>query len=147
MSQIIIEFRLTQSVKRPVLYQIILGLQFLTKVLFGSTRALDSVNIWLSIAILSTYPCLLISCEHRKKKFCGWKPGFMKTSNKSITWTNADLGTTFSENWIGVLTFSFQEIHLMEMSSAKWRPFCGSCGSPVWILILHGRDKWKTGAC
>ena len=33
------------------------------------------------------------------------------------------LGTIFSENLIGIKTFSFKKMHL-KMSSAKWRPFC-----------------------
>ena len=33
------------------------------------------------------------------------------------------LGTNFSENLIGIRTFSFYKM-LLKMSSAKWRPFC-----------------------
>ena len=47
----------------------------------------------------------------------------------AIIWTNAGillirpLETNFSEILIGIQTFSFKKMHL-EMSSAKWRPYC-----------------------
>ena len=46
----------------------------------------------------------------------------------AIIWTNAGilligpLGTNFSENWIGIATFSIKEMHL-KMLSAKWHLF------------------------
>ena len=55
----------------------------------------------------------------------GLSPG----RRQAIIWTNAGisligpLGTNFSEILIGIQTFSFKKMHL-EMSSAKWRPFC-----------------------
>ena len=54
----------------------------------------------------------------------GLSPG----QRQAIIWTNAGilligpLGTNFSENFIGIQTFSFKKMHL-KMSSAKWRPF------------------------
>ena len=55
----------------------------------------------------------------------GLSPG----RRQAIIWTNAGilligpLGTNFSENLIGIQTFSLKKIRL-KMSSAKWRPFC-----------------------
>ena len=55
----------------------------------------------------------------------GLSPG----RRQGIIWTNAGilligpLGTNFSENLIGIQTFSFKKMPL-KMSSAKWRPFC-----------------------
>ena len=55
----------------------------------------------------------------------GLSPG----RRQDIIWTNAGIllighwGTNFSEILIGIHTFSFKKIHL-QMSSAKWRPFC-----------------------
>ena len=55
----------------------------------------------------------------------GLSPGRHQTN----FWTNAGIllirpvGTNFCEILIGIQTFSFKKIHL-EMSSAKWRPFC-----------------------
>ena len=67
---------------------------------------------------------------------------------QAIIWTNAGimligpLGTNFIEILIGIQTFSFNKMHL-EMSSAKWRPFCLGlnvlsirlcCQNPYWTL-------------
>ena len=55
----------------------------------------------------------------------GLSPG----RRQAIIWTNAGIlligpwGTNFSEILIGINTFSFKKIHL-NMSSAKWCPFC-----------------------
>ena len=55
--------------------------------------------------------------------------GLSPRRRQAIIWTNAGilliwpLGTNFSENLIGIQTFSFKKMHL-KMSSAKWRPFC-----------------------
>ena len=54
---------------------------------------------------------------------------FSPSRHKAIIWTNAEilligpLGTNFSENLVGILTFSVKKIRL-KVSSAKWRPFC-----------------------
>ena len=54
----------------------------------------------------------------------GLSPG----RRQAIIWTNAGIsligpwGTSFSEIFIAIQTFSFKKMHL-EMSSAKWRPF------------------------
>ena len=42
------------------------------------------------------------------------------------------LGTNFSEISIGIQTFSFKKIHL-NMSSAKWRPFCLGLNRPIGV--------------
>ena len=61
---------------------------------------------------------------------------------QAIIWTNDGIlligpaGTNFSEILIGVQTFSFKKTHL-EMSSAKWRPFCLGLN----VLTYWGRDK------
>ena len=55
----------------------------------------------------------------------GLSPG----RRQAIIWTNARIlligpwGTNLNEILIGIHTFSFKKIHL-NMSSAKWRPFC-----------------------
>ena len=55
----------------------------------------------------------------------GLSPG----RRQAIIWNNAGLllieplGTNFSEISIEIQTFSFKKMHL-NMSSAKWRPFC-----------------------
>ena len=65
----------------------------------------------------------------------GLSPG----RRQAIIWTNAGIlligpwGTNFSEISIGIYTFSFNKIHL-EMSSAKWRPFC---------LVLNVLKVWS----
>ena len=65
----------------------------------------------------------------------GLSPG----RRQAIIWTNAGilligpLGTNFSEILIEIQTFSFRKMHL-NMSSAKWRPFC--LGSNVLKNVL-----------
>ena len=59
----------------------------------------------------------------------GSDKGLSPGRRQAIIWTNAGLllieplGTNFSEISIGIQTFSFKKMHL-NMSSAKWRPFC-----------------------
>ena len=54
--------------------------------------------------------------------------GLSPSRRQAIIWTNVGIllirpsGTNFSENLIGVQTFSFRKMEL-KMSSAKWRPF------------------------
>ena len=68
----------------------------------------------------------------------GLSPG----RRQAIIWTNAGilligpLGTNFSENLIGMQTFSFKKMPL-KMSSAKWRPFCLGLN----VLIHWSRDN------
>ena len=63
---------------------------------------------------------------------------------RSIMWNNAGLlliellGTNFIEISIGIETFSFKKMHL-NMSSAKWRPFCLGLNvlrNWLWALIM-----------
>ena len=55
--------------------------------------------------------------------------GLSPARRQAIIWNNAGLllieplGTKLSEFSIGIQTFSFKKMHL-NMSSAKWRPFC-----------------------
>ena len=55
--------------------------------------------------------------------------GLSPDRRQAINCTNAEilligpLGTNFSENLIGIQTFSFYKMHL-KMSSAEWHPFC-----------------------
>ena len=54
--------------------------------------------------------------------------GLMPGPRQAMIWTNTEilliepLGTNFSENLIGIQTFSFKKMHL-KMLSAKWRLF------------------------
>ena len=63
----------------------------------------------------------------------GLSPG----RRQAIIWTNAGilligpLGTNFSENLIGIQTFSFKKMH-SKMLSAKWRPFCLGLNVLIW---------------
>ena len=63
-----------------------------------------------------------------KLSIIGSDNGLSPGRRQAIIWTNAGilligpLGTNFSENWIGIETFSIKEMHL-KISSAKWRLF------------------------
>ena len=60
---------------------------------------------------------------------------------QAIIWTNAGmlligpLGTNFSEIIIGIQRFSFKKMHL-NMSSARWRPFCLGLNVLMDLLII-----------
>ena len=64
-----------------------------------------------------------------KPTIIGSDNGLSPGQRQAIIWNNAGLlliepsGTNFSEISIVIQTFSFKKIHL-NMSSAKWRPFC-----------------------
>ena len=77
----------------------------------------------------------------------GLSPG----RRQAIIWNNAGIlsiglvGTNFSENLIEILTFSFKKMHL-EVSSAKWRPFCLglnvlSHNSPVISVMMTSTNR------
>ena len=51
----------------------------------------------------------------------GRRPAIIRTNARILL--IGPLGKNFSENLIGILTFSFTKMHF-KMSSAKWRPFC-----------------------
>ena len=64
-----------------------------------------------------------------KLTIIGSDNGLLPGLCQAITWTNAGilliepLRTKFSEIIIGIPTFSFKKMRL-QISSAKWRPFC-----------------------
>ena len=64
-----------------------------------------------------------------KLTIIGSDNGLSPGRRQAIIWTNAGilligpLGTNFSEILIAIEAFSFKKMHL-EISSAKWRPFC-----------------------
>ena len=64
-----------------------------------------------------------------KLSIIGSDNGLSAGRRQAIIWTNAGmlligpLGRNFSEILIWIQTFSFKKMH-MQMSSAKWRPFC-----------------------
>ena len=69
---------------------------------------------------------------------------------QAIIWTNAGilligpLGTNFSEILIEILIFPFKKIHL-NMSSAKWRPFCLDLNALTDVKIyrmIYGFHEW-----
>ena len=51
----------------------------------------------------------------------GWRQAIIRTNAEILL--NGPVGTNFSENVIGIQTFSFKKMPL-KMSSAKLRPFC-----------------------
>ena len=64
-----------------------------------------------------------------KRTIIGSDNGLSPSRRQAIIWNNAGLllieplGTNVSEISIRIQTFSFKKLHL-NMSSAKWRPFC-----------------------
>ena len=74
-----------------------------------------------------------------KLSIIGSDNGLSPDRPQAIIWTNAGilligtLGTNFNEISIWIQTFSFKKMHL-NMSSAKWRPFC--LGLNVLIRIV-----------
>ena len=63
-----------------------------------------------------------------KLAIIGSDNGLTPGRRQAIIWNNAGLyieplGTNFNEISIGIQRFSFKKMHL-NMSSAKWRPFC-----------------------
>ena len=83
-----------------------------------------------------------------KLTIIGSDNGLSPARRQAIIWTSAGilliwtLGTNFSEISIGIQiqTLSFKKIHL-EMSSAKWRPFCLGLNVLIYgqksIILLH----------
>ena len=76
-----------------------------------------------------------------KLSIIGSDNGLSPGRRQAIIWTNAGilliepLGTNFSDNWIGIETFSIKEMHL-KMSSAKWRLF------GLGLNELNGKCLW-----
>ena len=88
----------------------------------------------------------LIEVEWRKYASLSWviigsDNGLSPVRRQAIIWTNAGilliepLGTNFSEISIGIQRFSFKKMHL-NMSSAKWRPFCLALNVLSWAYII-----------
>ena len=73
----------------------------------------------------------------------GLSPG----RRQAIIWTNAGilligpLGTNFSENSIEILKFSFTKMRL-NVSSAKWRPFCLGLNVLIDFICLNVEAKY-----
>ena len=80
-----------------------------------------------------------------KLTIIGSDNGLSPGRRQAIIWTNAvillfgPLGTNFSENLIGIQTFSFKKMPL-KMSSVKWHPFCLGLNVltfQMWILSTY----------
>ena len=71
----------------------------------------------------------------------GLSPGWCQ----AVIWNNAGLllieplGTNFSDISMGIQTFLFKKMHL-NMSSAKWRPFCPSLN----VLSIKKLSCWES---
>ena len=91
--------------------------------LCGVIYARTSIPVLLTHWGRVTYICV------GKLTIIGSDNGLSPWRRQAIIWTNAGilligpLGTKFSENLIGIKTFSFKKMPL-KMSSAKWRQFC-----------------------
>ena len=114
---------------------------------------------WCIIPVIQPKLCKKKSCPHtvdilthwgRRTQICVGKLTTIGSDNGSspgrrqaIIWPKAGillivpLGTTFSEIWIAIHTFSFKKMPL-EMSSGNWLPFC--LGLNVSERTLH--DLW-----
>ena len=86
-----------------------------------------------------------------KLTIIGSDNGLSPGRRQAIIWTNAGilligpLGTNFSENLIGIQTFSFKKMRL-KVSSAKWRPFCLGLDVLMGIPILPRCDLQVSAA-
>ena len=101
--------------------------------------------------VLDCFQCLLIHWGRvthicvSKLTIIGSDNGLSPGRRQAIIWTNAGLllieplGTNFSEISIGIQRFSFKEMHL-NMSSAKWRPFCLGLNE----LTVISQTAWLT---
>ena len=82
-------------------------------------QLLDSLTHWGRVTQICVSKLTIIGPDN------GLSPG----RRQAIIWNNAGIfligpsGTNFSENLIGIQTFSFKKMHF-KMSSAKCRPFC-----------------------
>ena len=71
--------------------------------------------------------------------------GLSPSRRQAIIWTNAEilligpLGTNFSEIQLGIQAFSYKKMHL-NISSAKWRPFCLGLNVLKCYLQTHVRE-------
>ena len=96
----------------------------------------DRWTPWRNIKAVCYWPIFRLTHWGRVTHICvakltiiGSDNGLSPGRHQAIIWNNAGLllieplGTNFSEISIVIQTFSFKKIHL-NMSSAKWRPFC-----------------------
>ena len=103
--------------------------------IFKMTVTLPGINV-LTHWGQATHICI------GKLTIIGSDNGLSPGRRQAIIWTNAGillighLGTNFSEILIEIHTFSFKKIDL-NMSSAKWRPFCPSLN----VLTQWGWNK------
>ena len=106
-----------------------------TKLLYVLIK-INVSDIALPVSTCNGYSLLLLTHWGRVTHICVGKWSIIGSDNglspgrrQAIIWTNAGmlliepLGTTFSEFFIEILTFSFNQMRL-KVSSAKWRPFC-----------------------
>ena len=83
-----------------------------------TSSVLNTLAHWGRVTHICINKLTIISSDN------GLSPG----RRQAIIWTNAEIlligpsGTNFSENFIGIQTFSFKKMHL-KMSSAKWGLF------------------------
>ena len=77
-----------------------------------------------------------------KLTYIGSDNGLSPERRQAIIWNNVGLllieplGTNFSDISTGIQTFSFKKMHL-NLSSAKWRPFCLGLTVLRWIEPNH----------
>ena len=82
-----------------------------------------------------------------KLTIIGSDNGLSPGRRQAIIGTNAGillirpLGTNFSELLIGIQTFSFKKMYL-NMSSAKWRPFCLGLNVLSSVTCGHPGGRW-----
>ena len=108
--------------------------------------------IWRHVTSLTHWGRVTHICVS-KLTIIGSDNGLSPERHQAVIWTNAGillnrrLGTNFSEILIGNQTFSFKKMHL-EMSSAKWRPFCLGLNVLTMIQVLtqtyHLTQYWLT---
>ena len=85
-----------------------------------------------------------------KLSIIGSDNGLSPDRLQAIIWTNAGilligpLGTNFSDILIEFLAFWFKKMRL-NVSSAKWRPFCLGLNVLRWIGLYNDRCPWKFG--
>ena len=102
----------------------------------------DCLTLWGRVTHICVSKLTIIGPDN------GLSPG----RRQAIIWTNAGilligpLGTNFSENLIGIQTFSFKKMSL-KMSSAKWRPFCLGLNVLTWHAWYMENLQLQTISC
>ena len=98
------------------------------------------IEVWMIIVLLIHWGRVTHICIS-ELTIIGSDNGLSPGHCQAIIWNNAwllliePLGTNVSEISIGIQTFTFKKMHL-NMSSAKWYPFC--LGLNVLMLSLSG---------